>query len=430
MTATANALLEERWRRLVRARGRDLAVHDQGSGQSWTFAQLEALADALPAKSQGGLCFPQGRGVGFLLEVLRAWRSGLPICPLEADQPAPPIPAPHGDIALLKRTSGSTGAPQTVAMTATQVSADADQIVATMGLDPSHPNLGVISMSHSYGFSNLVTPLLLHGIPLILAAAALPEPVAIAAREWPGAILPAVPALWRAWRESGCFPQRIHLAISAGAPLPLALEQSVLEDHGLKIHNFLGASECGGIAYDRSDSVRPDPFVVGTALEGVELSVNDERCLVVSGPAVASGYWPESNPRLSARHFQTSDLVSMDAEGVLRIHGRVGDLINVAGRKVAPEMVEQALAAHPDVADCLVFGVPDRAGRGEAVGVVYVTRQEIPEQDLRRFLAGQLSAWEVPRHWWRRPDLEVDGRGKRSRTAWKQRLTEMNTRVS
>ena len=52
--------------------------------------------------------------------------------------------------------------------------ADAENIVATMGLRPDWPNLGVISLAHSYGFSNLVLPLLLHGIPLILAPVPLP----------------------------------------------------------------------------------------------------------------------------------------------------------------------------------------------------------------------------------------------------------------
>ena len=50
-----------------------------------------------------------------------------------------------------------------------------------MGLRPDWPNLGVISLAHSYGFSNLVLPLLLHGIPLILAPSPLPEAVRQAA---------------------------------------------------------------------------------------------------------------------------------------------------------------------------------------------------------------------------------------------------------
>ena len=119
-----------------------------------------------------------------------------------------------------------------------------------MGLRPDWPNLGVISLAHSYGFSNLVLPLLLHGIPLILAPAPLPEIIRRAAGRKCAVTLAAVPALWRAWHEAAGIPAQVRLAISAGAPLPLNLEQSVFAAGGIKIHNFYGASECGGIAYD------------------------------------------------------------------------------------------------------------------------------------------------------------------------------------
>ncbi len=78
-------------------------------------------------------------------------------------------------------TSATGGAPRMVAFTGEELVADADNIVATMGLRPDWPNLGVISLAHSYGFSNLVLPLLLHGIPLILVDAPLPETVRQAA---------------------------------------------------------------------------------------------------------------------------------------------------------------------------------------------------------------------------------------------------------
>ena len=90
-----------------------------------------------------------------------------------------------------------------------------------MGLRADWPNLGVISLAHSYGFSNLVLPLLLHGIPLILAPAPLPEIIRRAAENEQSITLAAVPAMWRAWHEAGAIPQNVRLAISAGAPLPL-----------------------------------------------------------------------------------------------------------------------------------------------------------------------------------------------------------------
>ena len=105
-------------------------------------------------------------------------------------------------IVHLKPTSATTGGARFVAFTAEQLAADAENIVATMGLRPDWPNLGVISLAHSYGFSNLVLPLLLHGIPLILAPAPLPEIIRRAAETETFLTLPAVPAMWRAWHEA------------------------------------------------------------------------------------------------------------------------------------------------------------------------------------------------------------------------------------
>ena len=95
--------------------------------------------------------------------------------------------------------SGSTGAPRGVWFSAEQLQADVDQIVPTMGLRREWPNVGVISLAHSYGFSNLVLPLLLHGIPLILGANALPGTVERLLEVHGPVTLPAVPAMWRAW---------------------------------------------------------------------------------------------------------------------------------------------------------------------------------------------------------------------------------------
>ena len=67
--------------------------------------------------------------------------------------------------------------------------------MATMGLRRDWPNLAFISLAHSYGFSNLVTPLLLHGIPLILGGTPFPEIVRQAGEKFSALTLPAVPAL-------------------------------------------------------------------------------------------------------------------------------------------------------------------------------------------------------------------------------------------
>lgn len=415
-------MLEERWRQIVATHGNARALVDVALGRSWTFAGLAALADSAPVELAGGFACPRGAGVDFILEVLRAWRAGAVLCPLEAGQSFPTVPEPPPGITHLKLTSGTTGGAKVVAFTADQLAADANQIVRTMGLRPDWPNLGVISLAHSYGFSNLVTPLLLHGIPLILAPSALPAAVLAAAKSADSVTLPAVPALWRTWHEANSVPPGVRLAISAGAPLPLTLEETVFRERGLKLHNFLGASECGGIAYDRTALPRTDAAWVGTAMDGVRLERGDDGCLVVNSPAAGQGYWPDGDERLAPERFVTGDVVEVDPSGGVWLRGRATDFINVAGRKVAPDAIEAELRHHPAVADCLAFAIPDEDARGEAVGIAVVLRTETGETALREHLVARLPAWQLPRRWWFVDNLAPDGRGKLSRRIWRERL--------
>src|SRR5512138_2503479 len=144
-------MLYDCWLEIARSRQDDLAMIDLRKGQSWTFRQLAAV---MP-ESRGGkdICYASGSSAEFVLDVLQAWRFERVVCPLESGQTRPEISGslPSGTVHL-KTTSATTGAPQLVAFKANQLKADVDNIVATMGLRPDWPNLGVISLAHSYGF--------------------------------------------------------------------------------------------------------------------------------------------------------------------------------------------------------------------------------------------------------------------------------------
>ncbi len=394
---------------------------DASNGRGWTFRELDVEAERGGAH-EGPVAFPQTNCPEFVFTVLRAWRDKQVVCPLDPGQARPDIPSlPPEGIAHLKTPSATGGAPRMIAFSEAQLAADAENLVATVGLRPDWPNLGAISLAHSYGFSNLVLPLLLHGIPLILVRAALPEALKRAAATRSAVTIPGVPALWRMWGEAEAIPKNVRLAISAGAPLPIALERGIHERFGLKIHNFYGSSECGGIAYDAADTPRPDDSCVGAPVRDVLVSLNDEGCVVVCGDAVGSGYWPNADERLRAGTFVTSDLGRFDG-GRLYLHGRVGDLINVAGRKVSPESIEMALSSHPAVRDCLAFGVPLPDGhRGESIVGCLCVEPGASAEALRQHAVERLPAWQVPREWWFVESLAANGRGKLSRAEWKAR---------
>jgi acyl-coenzyme A synthetase/AMP-(fatty) acid ligase len=414
--------LYDRWQAVVRDRRNDLALVADVPGRRWTFAALAAEAERLPATPEP-VVFPEGTEVRFLLAVLQGWRDGRIVCPLEPGQTPPAGPWPDAPVCHLKTTSATSGEPRLIAFTATQLAADAANLVATMGLRPDWPNLGMISLAHSYGFSSLVTPLLLHGIPLVLGGSALPEAVRRAAAALPAVTLPAVPALWRAWHEAGTIPGNVRLAISAGAPLPVALERAVFDATGLKLHNFYGASECGGIAYDRSDTPRTDGALAGEPVANVSVALQADGCLAVSGPAVARGGWPRPVPSLAGGVYRTSDLAAL-RDGRVYLLGRAGDVINVAGRKVAPETIERALLEHPGVREAVVLGLPAEDGRGEVIAAVVVTAPApavaVAEDGLRQFLLERLPAWQVPRRWRLEGAGLTNARGKVSRAALRQ----------
>ena len=412
-------MLYERWQQVVRDHRKEIALRDLASGRRWTFAQLDRESEK-PLADNSPMVFPQGQSPEFIIAVLQAWRHGAVVCPLEAHHRplavAPLLPS----CCHLKTTPASTGAPRAVAFTEKQLAADADNIVATMGLRPDWPNLGVISLAYSYGFSSLALPLLLHGIPLFLAPSPLPEVLRGAARTGFDLTVASVPALWHAWHKAGAILHNVRLAISAGAPLPLTLERAVFDDHGLKIHNFYGSTECGGIAYDATDAPRTDETSVGHPLKNVPVEIGPDGVLMVRGAAVGETYWPHPEEALGGGVFRTCDFAELN-DGMICLRGNNSDQINVAGRKVSPAIIEQVLREHEAIAECLIFGVPGGNGDRTDIIVACVSSDRGGIQDeLKQFLLNRLPTWQVPREWWFVESLGTNANGKSSRAQWRR----------
>ena len=102
----------------------------------------------------------------------------------------------------------------------------------------------------------------------------------------------------------------------------------------------------------------------------------------------------------------------------------------MAGRKVAPESIERALGQHPQVRECLVFGVPSPdADRTELIVAAVVPRTALEKETLRRFMLERLPAWQIPREWWLVDSLQTNARGKVSRAAWREKFLNLPRRV-
>lgn len=415
-------MLYECWQKVVEGRRNEIALRDLASGQHWTFSELDREGEK-PLPDNPGIVFPQGNSSQFVITVLRAWRSQTLVCPLEAQQP-PAVPLPPAPCCHLKITPAGTGAQRVVAFTAEQLAADVENIVATMGLRPDWPNLGVISLAYSYGFSNLVLPLLLHGVPLFLAPSPLPVALRCAAHPHLNLTVAGVPALWHAWHKAGAILSNVRLAISAGAPLPLSVERDIYNEHSVKIHNFYGCTECGGIAYDGTSVPRLEESSVGRPLKNVEVETGADGFLRVRSRAVGETFWPQKEDSLDGRAFRTRDFAEI-RDGEVHLVGRADYHINVAGRKVLPSVIEEALRGHEAVADCMVFGVPSgNADRVDLIVACVVTSRDGMKEELKQFLLQKLPGWQVPREWWFVESLARNGYGKLSRAEWRQNYLE------
>ena len=323
---------------------------------------------------------------------------------------------------LLKLTSGTTAAPRAIRFRSHQLLADCNQICDTMKITGADLNFGVIPISHSYGFSNLLTPLIARGVPMVLSRDRTPRAILSDLARSNATVFPGMPVFYQAFCEMDYVPAlpKLRLCISAGAPLPRTVAKKFREKFNLPIHSFYGSSECGGICYDRETTNDVEGFV-GQPMAGVGIELLEPESsasqIRVRSAAVADGYFPEPDEeKLGDGAFVPDDLLARDDSG-FKIVGRISDVINVAGKKVNPEEVEAHLLRFSGVRQAVVFGRPAAAGvlRNEEVAACVAGSRHLTEEGLLRFCRTALSAWQVPKRIFVVDAIPMNERGKISR---------------
>jgi long-chain acyl-CoA synthetase len=348
---------------------------------------------------------------------------------------------------LLKLTSGTTAQPRAIRFRSEQLLADCNQICDTMGISDTDLNFGAIPISHSYGFSNLLTPLIARGVPMVVSCDRTPRAILADLVRTGATVFPGMPALYQALGDLDgvrALP-KLRLCISAGAPLAAAVSKKFFEKFKQPVHSFYGASECGGICYDGDGTAFEDGFV-GRPMHGVEIELLDPTASSsqarVRSAAVGDAYFPDPDEqKLGNGVFVPDDLLApvdcSQGSGILtalssqvrgrdslsttsprafKIVGRVSDVINVAGKKVNPAEVEAHLLRCDGVRQAVVFGRAAGAGlRNEEVAACVVASPQVSEGDLLRFCRAVLSAWQVPKRIFMVDAIPTNERGKISR---------------
>jgi O-succinylbenzoic acid--CoA ligase len=298
----------------------------------------------------------------------------------------PQEPLEHDDVAVVVPTSGSTGEPKGVLLTADNLRASAAATAERLG---GHGQwLLAIPATHIGGLQVLVRSLLAGTEPVVLSGSTTVEAfeTATARLTGPRRYVSLVPTQLRRLVGSPALREYDAVLLGGAAAPPALLDEA--RAAGVRVVTTYGMSETsGGCVYD------------GVPLPGVRVEVGER--IVLSGPVVARGY--RLRPDLTAQaftgdRFLTSDVGELAGDGRLVVLGRADDVIVTGGEKVAPAAVEAALAAHPAVDEVAVVGVPDEEwGTRVVAAVVLRAGQALTLPQARDYVAARLSRVCAPR---------------------------------
>jgi cyclohexanecarboxylate-CoA ligase len=354
--------------------------------------------------------------------------------PLEAAPAAPLPPSPHGphDVAMIFYTSGTTADPKGVLHTPSTMGSIGHYHAAIFGGSPDDRSLLQFPLTHIGGIAMFVLVPVVSGASVVMMdgydpalAVDLIERHAVTSAGGPPAILQGMFAAPNWSRDK---VRTVRTSGSGAADVSPELMRRVQDELAPFAYRSYGLTECPMVTCARRDD--PDSLRHGTdgrAVPGASVRVVDEAGrpvaagvegeLEVTGPQMCVGYLDAAlNVAFTDDgFFRTGDLGIMDAAGAVRITGRRKDVIIRKGENLSAKGIEDALSAHPKVADVAVVGVPDAAS-GERVCACIVLRPDagtLTLDEVRTYMeASGVMRQKIPEQLCLLPELPRNATGK------------------
>lgn len=354
--------------------------------------------------------------------------------PLEADAPLVRRPVQDDAGLLMLFTSGTEGSAKAVVLTHANCFWNNMALSRTLDLTSHDTVLSVLPQFHVGGWN--IQPLLAWwtGATVVLERTFDTSRVLQLISERRVTMMMGVPTHYRMLATHPAYAatdlSTLRLAVVGGAPMPAGLLRC-WHARGVSLVQGYGLTEAGPnvLCLVGEDAMRkvgyagkPYPHVevrIIDVVSGKPLEGAGRGELVVTGPSIFQGYFrdPEATARVLVDGWlHTGDLVERDAEGYIKVVDRIKDIYISGGENISPTEVEQALEAHPAVADVAVLGVPDPQW-GE-VGEAYVVLQAGTHADaseLAEHCAQRLARFKIPARFHFVPTLPRAGLEKVSR---------------
>ncbi len=346
------------------------------------------------------------------------------------------------DEGLVLHTSGTTSRPKVVPLLNRNLAASASHIRETLGLTDSDRGLNIMPMFHIHG----LIASLLSSMAASAQVVCSPGFNALKIYQWFDEVAPtwytAVPTmhqaiLARAKRNTEVLEKmNLRFARSSSSSLPAPVMAELEETFGCPVIEAYGMTEAAhqmasnrlppGLRKAGTVGAAAGPEVAIMDLDGKLLPQGETGEIVIRGPNVFSGY--ENNPDANATAFsdgwfRTGDQGFFDEDGYLAISGRLKEIINRGGEKIAPREVDDIIQAHPAVAQVVTFALPHpKLGEEVAAVVVLNEGQEVDEKALRSFAAEKLADFKVPRKIIFRDEIPKGATGKLQRIGLAEKL--------
>ncbi len=344
--------------------------------------------------------------------------------------------------AAIFKTSGTTGASKRVPVTHENLIEMARKMERWLGLTPSDRSACIMPIHYNAGFKATLLAPLLCGCSVALPATTGPGAFESWLEELRPTWLTAAPAYLQALVERlRARPQvlsghSLRFVLSTASYLPEATRTELAHLLGVPVVEFYGLCEAGMMTApvlpplpDRAGSVGrvPDGELAVVGEDGRPVRPGHTGQIVLCGPSVTPGYLVGDIEAAPAGRVDgwlaTGDLGSVDRDGFLTIAGRVREIVNRGGEKIAPYDVEKALLAHPAVREAACFAVPHpRLGENVGAAVVLHPGVATTSHALVDFLYNRLAPFQMPRHVHIVEALPVGATGKISRQALSARF--------
>ncbi len=292
------------------------------------------------------------------------------------------------DVALVMRTSGTTGRAKAVLLRHSGTLDGLDAVLARIrsnsggrrpGGQPTTPNLIPVSLALWAGIYNTLFAFRAGASVVVLGRFSTQEFSRIV-KELDIRSTVLAPAMITMLNDDQSLRdlEPLRFVRSITAPLRKEEAERFFARFGIPVLNSYGQTELGGevvgwTAADVRDFGSAKLGSVGRPHGGIDVQVrgpdgallgpDQPGDIWVRSPFLMRGYASDSEAlgdRLSdGGYLRTGDIGSVDGDGFIWIQGRESDMINRGGLKVVPEEVEEILVGHPDVADACVAGIPD-----------------------------------------------------------------------